>query len=44
MAEAQPFSDSSFTVSEAGSYYTAWSSMTKLVERGLIIRYSHPPK
>lgn len=42
--EAQEYADSSFTVSEAGSYYTAWSSMSGLVERGLVTRYGHPPR
>lgn len=29
---------------DAGSYYTAWSSASSLVAKGLLIRKSHPPK
>lgn len=29
---------------DAGSYYTAWSSASSLVSKGLMIRKSHPPK
>ena len=29
---------------DAGSYYTAWSSASSLVAKGLMIRKSHPPK
>ena len=29
---------------DAGSYYTAWSSASSLVGRGLMIRKGHPPR
>ncbi|GLG97581.1 Crossover junction endonuclease MUS81 [Gryllus bimaculatus] len=33
---AQPLCDTSFTRPEAGSYYTAWSSMSSLIKKGLV--------
>ena len=33
-----------FFQADAGSYYTAWSSASSLVGRGLMIRKGHPPR
>nr|CAD7395132.1 unnamed protein product [Timema poppensis] len=42
--EAQPLSDSSFTTPLPGSNYTAWSSMSILVKKGLVSRYGNPAR
>lgn len=42
---AQPLCDASLQKPDkVGSYYSAWSSMATLVRKGLVLRYSHPPK
>ena len=40
--EAQPLCDKSFTVSDAGSYYTAWSSMGTLIKKGYVLKKRSP--
>ncbi|XP_076033706.1 mus81 structure-specific endonuclease subunit isoform X2 [Oratosquilla oratoria] len=40
---AEPLADCSFTHSE-GTYYTAWSSMSTLVSKGLVTKESNPAK
>ncbi|CAK8674479.1 unnamed protein product [Clavelina lepadiformis] len=42
--EAQPFSTKSFTVPDPGSQYTAWCSMSTLISKGLVKKYSNSPK
>ncbi|CAG2053663.1 unnamed protein product [Timema podura] len=42
--EAQPLSDSSFTTPLPGSNYTAWSSMSILVKKGLVSRCGNPAR
>nr|CAD7392558.1 unnamed protein product [Timema cristinae] len=42
--EAQPLSDSSFITPLPGSNYTAWSSMSILVKKGLVSRYGNPAR
>ncbi|XP_034242551.1 crossover junction endonuclease MUS81 [Thrips palmi] len=41
---AQPLCDKSFTRPDPGSQYTAWSSMSTLVKKGLVNRCSCPAK
>lgn len=41
---AQPYSDSSFTHSDKGSYYTAWNSMKTLVGKGYVYATGNPQK
>lgn len=41
---SQPLCDKSFTMSDAGSHYTAWSSMGTLIEKGFIVKRSSPAK
>lgn len=41
---AKPFSDTSFTSSEKGSYYTAWNSMKTLVNKGLVYATGNPQR
>lgn len=40
----QKFCDKSFTKPDPGSYYTAWSSMKTLLDKGLVIKKSVPAK
>lgn len=42
--EAQPVCDTSFTKAPAGTFYTAWNSMTKLVKEELVVSWSKPSK
>lgn len=42
--EAQPLCDKSFTRPDPGSHYTAWSSMSQIVKKGLVHRFSNPAK
>lgn len=44
LKEAQPLCDKSFTRPDPGSRYTAWSSMTTLVQKSLVKRSSNPAK
>lgn len=30
--------------SDKGNYYTAWSTMSSLIRKGFVIKYSHPPR
>ncbi|XP_064486156.1 crossover junction endonuclease MUS81-like [Ornithodoros turicata] len=39
---AQPLCDTSFTVPQGDSYYTAWSSMATLLSKGLVHREGRP--
>lgn len=41
---ARQYCDKSFTKSEPGSFYTAWSSMSTLVSKNLVEKKSSPPK
>ena len=41
---AQPYSDSSFSASEKGSYYTAWNSMKTLVGKGMVYATGNPQR
>jgi crossover junction endonuclease MUS81 len=41
---AQPFSDSSFSASEKGGYYTAWNSMKTLVMKGMVYASGNPQR
>lgn len=38
----KPFSNTSFIKPDPGSYYTAWSSMKTLIEKGLVIKKGRP--
>ncbi len=38
IAYATPLSEKSFTVPDPGKFYTAWSSMKTLQERGLVVK------
>ncbi|KAK2553821.1 Crossover junction endonuclease MUS81 [Acropora cervicornis] len=42
--EAQPLCDASFTVPDPGSHYTAWSSMSTLTKKGLILKTNNPAR
>lgn len=42
--EAQPLCDASFTMSDPGSHYTAWSSMSTLTKKGLILKTNNPAR
>lgn len=42
--KAQPHCNSSFTASEPGSFYTAWSSMKTLVSKELVYERGRPTK
>ncbi|KAJ1526776.1 hypothetical protein ONE63_008350 [Megalurothrips usitatus] len=42
--EAQPLCDKSFTRPDPGSHYTAWSSMSQLLKKGLVSKCSNPAK
>ncbi|PSN46179.1 Crossover junction endonuclease MUS81 [Blattella germanica] len=41
---AQPLCDTCFKKADPGSHYTAWSSMSGLVKRGLVLRQGCPAK
>ncbi|TNM93717.1 hypothetical protein fugu_001893 [Takifugu bimaculatus] len=43
-AEAQQFCDKSFTVPDLGSKYTAWSSVTTLIQKNLVIKTHNPAR
>lgn len=43
-ADAQKHCDNSLKKPEPGTRYTAWSSMSTLIEKGLVIRNSNPAK
>ncbi|KAM4564561.1 crossover junction endonuclease MUS81 isoform 1-T2 [Fundulus diaphanus] len=43
-SEAQPLCDKSFTVPELGSKYTAWSSVTTLIQKNLLIKTHNPAR
>ncbi|XP_065919147.1 crossover junction endonuclease MUS81-like isoform X2 [Dysidea avara] len=40
---AQPFCDASFTTPEPGCHYTAWSSVSTLIKKGLLTKSSTVP-
>ncbi|MBN3300114.1 MUS81 endonuclease, partial [Amia calva] len=42
--EAQPLCDKSFTVPEPGSRYTAWSSVSTLIQRELVMKTHSPAR
>ena len=42
--EAQLYCDTSLKKSHGDSYYTGWSSMSTLVEKGFVERRSSPAK
>lgn len=42
--EAQPYSDASYTHSEKGTYFNAWSSMKTLVGKGYVYVTGNPHK
>ncbi|XP_015609411.1 crossover junction endonuclease MUS81 [Cephus cinctus] len=42
--DAQVLCDKSFKRPDPGSYYTAWSSMSTLITKGLVIKFSNPAK
>lgn len=42
--EAQPLSETSFAVPEPDSHYTAWSSMSTLVKKGLVVKAGNPAR
>ncbi|XP_033214387.1 crossover junction endonuclease MUS81 [Belonocnema kinseyi] len=42
--EAQPFSDCSLTKSFDDSFYTGWSSMSTLTEKGLVLKTNSPAR
>nr|XP_047133227.1 crossover junction endonuclease MUS81 isoform X2 [Hydra vulgaris] len=42
--KAQHLCDKSFTLPDSGSRYTAWSSMSKLIEKGYITKVGSPAK
>lgn len=44
ITSSQPYSDSSFTSSESGGFYTAWSSMKGLITKGLVAQRGNPIK
>ncbi|XP_021370598.1 crossover junction endonuclease MUS81-like isoform X2 [Mizuhopecten yessoensis] len=44
VGKAQPLSDKSFTIPDAGCRYTSWSSMGTLIKKALIIKESNPAK
>ncbi|TKS93014.1 Crossover junction endonuclease MUS81 [Collichthys lucidus] len=43
-AEAQPLCDKSFTVPDLGSKYTAWSSVSTLIQKNLVIKTHNPAR
>nr|XP_046236993.1 crossover junction endonuclease MUS81 [Scatophagus argus]XP_046236994.1 crossover junction endonuclease MUS81 [Scatophagus argus]XP_046236995.1 crossover junction endonuclease MUS81 [Scatophagus argus] len=42
--EAQPLCDKSFTVTDVGSKYTAWSSVSTLIQKNLVIKTHNPAR
>ncbi|XP_028847433.1 structure-specific endonuclease subunit MUS81 isoform X1 [Denticeps clupeoides] len=42
--EAQPLCDKSFTVPDLGSKYTAWSSVTTLIQKELLLKTHNPAR
>ncbi|KAJ8045267.1 Crossover junction endonuclease MUS81 [Holothuria leucospilota] len=44
MEAAQPLADKSFSRPDPGSYYTAWSSMSTLINKELVAKEGHPPR
>ncbi|XP_076361828.1 mus81 structure-specific endonuclease subunit isoform X2 [Tachypleus tridentatus] len=42
--EAQPLCDVSFTVPDPGSHYNAWSNMSTLIKKGLVIKEGNPAR
>ncbi|XP_052009399.1 crossover junction endonuclease MUS81 [Xyrauchen texanus] len=42
--EAQPMCDKSFTVPDLGSKYTAWSSMSTLIQKDLLVKTHSPAR
>ncbi|XP_041926916.1 crossover junction endonuclease MUS81 [Alosa sapidissima] len=42
--EAQPLCDKSFTVPDLGSKYTAWSSVSTLIQRDLVLKTHNPAR
>ncbi|KAK7910016.1 hypothetical protein WMY93_014700 [Mugilogobius chulae] len=42
--EAQPLCDKSFTVPDLGSKYTAWSSVSTLIQKNLLIKTHNPAR
>ncbi|XP_043478696.1 crossover junction endonuclease MUS81 [Leptopilina heterotoma] len=42
--EAQPICDTSLSKAQAGTFYTAWNSMTKLVKEELVVSWSKPSR
>ncbi|KAK1148586.1 crossover junction endonuclease MUS81 [Acipenser oxyrinchus oxyrinchus] len=42
--EAQPLCDKSFTVSDPGSKYTAWSSVSTLIQKDLLLKTHSPAR
>lgn len=42
--EAQPLCDKSFTMPELGSKYTAWSSVSTLIQRDLVLKTHNPAR
>lgn len=43
-SEAQPLCDKSFTVPDLGSKYTAWSSVSTLIQKNLLIKTHNPAR
>ncbi|XP_008286978.1 crossover junction endonuclease MUS81 isoform X2 [Stegastes partitus] len=43
-AEAQPLCDKSFTVPDLGSKYTAWTSVSTLIQKNLLIKTHNPAR
>uniref|UniRef100_A0A3P9JGL4 Crossover junction endonuclease MUS81 n=1 Tax=Oryzias latipes TaxID=8090 RepID=A0A3P9JGL4_ORYLA len=43
-AEAQPLCDKSFTVPDPGSKYTAWSSVSTLIQKNLVLKTHSPAR
>ena len=41
---AQPLCNASMTLPDAGGYYTAWSTMSTLVKRKLVLREGNPAR
>ncbi|CAL9694084.1 unnamed protein product [Knipowitschia caucasica] len=42
--EAQPLCDKSFSVPDLGSRYTAWSSVSTLIQKNLLLKTHNPPR
>ncbi|XP_060887407.1 crossover junction endonuclease MUS81 [Labrus mixtus] len=43
-SEAQPFCDKSFTAPDLGSKYTAWSSVSTLIQKNLLLKTHNPAR